>query len=1051
MAIQIFMKKIGDTNRSAPDNQKYKVDPKFAQFAKDANVDYPVLKDSEYNILKQRIIKLYFDENFNFKLLGAPVSDKQATLDNVENGFRSSIGAFEKGNTESQETAQDLQKARESGEKKVDEFYSDLKSNFKQYFTGDIEKDKPNFIKLNQAVYSVNSWYQKDPKWKTTVSNALGVGDENVQVAHLCQGEVYNIEQVVDSEGTKVATQTRLKAEISLVNSIKNVDGTVEISQGGKKIKLQEIIDNLSKDGSRCYKIIEGIENILSFEGVEQLPLITDAIESNPDQAVPSGPSPEEAAAESKKTREAARQIFGNFDKFDQQCILLKLIDKITSLSKLADGTKQDYENLVTLEAQNINEARIITNLINGSKQFKPFVNIPNHVVSSLIPKIKLIKSYLREDNSQIDIEIPMEEFVNPEDILAENIVRGFGYGLKTFSWENTSFNEVDRNIDAHLVLRFSNMDSFVKFRKGNIIGLEKAPPPDIEKYQNFKFLDLIYQAPPNASAEGLLPNKFHIKIAVGWQFNDNILADLVENKTELEELKKAIKANETIFYLFNKGHDLSFEKDGSVTVDINYQSAQEARMNDEQYSNVLNILDAVKLKRLQELKKQTETLQADLAVDQSEDKKTELSEGLQKALDDQTTLETEINSDIHRLFILELYKRRAVKLSAISGADLIKLKTSLTPLKDSARPNVRRLTDLEKQIYEESKAADLEGIKAQLITRVTEKNEKIIPYFNFGDLLSLVITIVNRDKAEKIKLATGPYIYQKFISEDLKKENKLKNFGDFKDKLTIINIADIPISMDFFIYWFEEEIIKKGRRTYTIRNFLSNVLNKFIIQVLRPACFGKSFAIGNYKLDIHLLNVIAKNGSDPLSGTPFNQLGTVRRQIKDLTGLLDQSINFLNSERLHTIPYLYIQLMYVNEDKMEANEDLNIMQGIYHLRLGAEKGLVKEINFAKDDNKFIAPAIYAQQGVVTPGVLSVPYNAEIVMIGNTIFKPGSIVYIDPSFTLSTPSLKGPGTKVIDEMRLGGFYLITRTRNVIEPGKFGTTLSCRWIAQGRRT
>jgi hypothetical protein len=37
MAIQIFMKKIGDTNKSAPDNEKNKVDPKFIQFVKNPN------------------------------------------------------------------------------------------------------------------------------------------------------------------------------------------------------------------------------------------------------------------------------------------------------------------------------------------------------------------------------------------------------------------------------------------------------------------------------------------------------------------------------------------------------------------------------------------------------------------------------------------------------------------------------------------------------------------------------------------------------------------------------------------------------------------------------------------------------------------------------------------------------------------------------------------------------------------------------------------------------------------------------------------------------
>jgi hypothetical protein len=194
--------------------------------------------------------------------------------------------------------------------------------------------------------------------------------------------------------------------------------------------------------------------------------------------------------------------------------------------------------------------------------------------------------------------------------------------------------------------------------------------------------------------------------------------------------------------------------------------------MNDEEYSNVLNILDESKIKKLSETRKEAESIQRAIEEEPREEKKTELSEGLEKALNDQTTLETELNSDIYRKFILELYKVKAVKLAAINGSDLVKLKLSLTPFKENSRPNIRRLTDLENKIYDNK---DIEQIKTLLQTRITEKSEKMIPYFYFGDLLSLVIKIINRDTTkEKLKLALGPYVYQRFISEELKKENKI-------------------------------------------------------------------------------------------------------------------------------------------------------------------------------------------------------------------------------------------------------------------------------------
>jgi hypothetical protein len=1046
MALIVFMKKKGD-NATESDPDQFKVPDEYRSYAAEPDKDYPYFNQTTYQAYKKEIIKLYFNIYFNLDLLKLPAPSQtpvQQILDSEENKLREAYGGYPRdpsGNETNDETKKDLQAARDLGKNNVTAFYNDLKSQLSRHFTGNIDQDKENIKKLRDNPNCIPAWENKtqgEKSWKKIAQRILDETVEERNIIRLCSEVQYNL------QGSNVVAS----GVVNIISGATREGNIVTITRNGKVFKFQKQLDARLGDGSDCYRIIEGLEKVkeeftdqeITIESPPQVQTQTD-----PNGGRTTAPTVEDVAATEQAKADAAVQVFGNFDKFDQQCILLKMMDKVVELNK-EDGKKPTFRNIVCLDADNVNEARVLTNLINGSSQYRPFVNIPNYVIPALIPKIRLIKSYLKEDNSQVDIELPLEEYVNSDDVLSENLTRGFGYGLKTFSWENTSFNEVDRNIDAHLVLKFSNMDSFIQVREGNIVGLTGTPPPDIDKFKKFKFMDLIYQAPPDASSEGLVPNKYHIKVSVGWSFDDNVLADLVESY-EIEPLKKAIKANNVIFYLFNKGHDLNFEKDGSITVDINYQSAQEARMNDEQYSNVLNVLDELKIKKLAEKRKEVATKQKEVDEEEREKEKEELSQGLKQAIEQQTTLETELDSDIYRKFILELYKKRAVKLLAIGAKDIINLKISLTPLKENSRPKIRRLTDIENKIYGEE---DIEKIKTILTTRITEKTEKIIPYFHLGDLFSLVMTIINRDSSqERLKLALGPYIYQKFISEELKKEAKIKKFGTFKDRLSIINIADLPVSMDFFVNWFEEEIVKKGRKTYTIRSFLSNIINKLIIQVLRPNCFGKSFAIGNYKLDVHLLNVIRKGTIDPLTGKFYNNLDfNSRLKINNVKNVLDNSINFLYSEKVQTIPYIYIQLMYVNQDKMIVNEDINMMQGIYHLRLGAEKGLVKEINFAKDDNKFIAPAIYAQQGVVTPGVLSVPYNAEISMIGNTIFKPGAIVYIDPSFTLSVPNLKGPGRKVIKDMRLGGFYLITRTRNVLESGKFNTAVSARWIAQG---
>ena len=139
-----------------------------------------------------------------------------------------------------------------------------------------------------------------------------------------------------------------------------------------------------------------------------------------------------------------------------------------------------------------------------------------------------------------------------------------------------------------------------------------------------------------------------------------------------------------------------------------------------------------------------------------------------------------------------------------------------------------------------------------------------------------------------------------------------------------------------------------------------------------------------------------------------------------------------------------------INSPLMKVNEIINSRRGIYHIKSGLDRGIVKEVNFAKDELTAMPVAIYSQQGTVNPKLLRTPYNATVSMLGNTVFKPGAIVYVDPSFTLSIPEIKRRTSSVIEEMGLGGFYIITATKNSISTGKFTTELSLRFANYGVR-
>jgi len=776
------------------------------------------------------------------------------------------------------------------------------------------------------------------------------------------------------------------------------------------------------------------------------------------------------------------KEILKNFSKYDQQCIMIKELNQFLERLKIRDPENgYYYDNLFYLKALNQDEIRSANNIIHGSKYFMPFINVPNHILSALVPKIRLYKSYILDGGQKFDIELPMEDKISQEDILSEHIGKGFGYGLESFSWENTSFNEFDRNISATLIMKFSNLDSFTKVRTGIIAGDPKKVP-DKDEYKKFSFLELIYQVPAkvNASApdkdlqadqQVANPRKFKIKISIGWEFEDSVLNNL-QYTGNLEALKKAIKANNYVLYLYNKGHDLQIDQQGRVTVSINYQSAQEARINDETRSNIL--ANTKSLDEIQTIQKSIEE-KSDEQKLRADDK--EIAAKIQELEKELELKESNLNFEIYSDFLDKFFEKGLINFCKLTDKDILKLKTALYPsvktpslvnikfLKIDEAPGVQqKYRDLKKKGKgnETDVSASIEELKKTFlgnnVTKDGTTQEFVIPYFYFGDLLDLIIENINitakDDKAnEPLRLITGPIIYERIESSSIRELQQRKDLPRSKKTNVTIktNIADLPISLELFLDWFNSEIVAQRRRTVTLRSFLSSVLSKFIVNVLGPSCFGKSFVSANPKTDIHILNVVEQGGKDPLKNTANNGNGLNEGKIitvKDLERI-DQSIKFSNLQNLNIIPYLYMQIYYSDIDyPFIINENLNAQQGTYHLKMGVDRGLVKQINFAKDDNPAMPVLIYSKQGTVNSQILRAPYNAEVSMVGNTIFKPGSTVYIDAAYTLSIPSTKAGTSEAIQQLGLGGFYIVYRTKNVIQSGKFSTEIGCRFTNYG---
>ena len=131
-----------------------------------------------------------------------------------------------------------------------------------------------------------------------------------------------------------------------------------------------------------------------------------------------------------------------------------------------------------------------------------------------------------------------------------------------------------------------------------------------------------------------------------------------------------------------------------------------------------------------------------------------------------------------------------------------------------------------------------------------------------------------------------------------------------------------------------------------------------------------------------------------------------------------------------------------------ETREKRDNKNGIYHLYLGRDRGLIKEVSFSKVDAPYLREARIQQKALNPLAQLAATYNVSLTMVGNTIFWPGQYIYVNPVGLGS--GLKNPSTTgtVANQLGLGGYHLVTKVDSFVESGKFETKMTALFECSG---
>lgn len=684
------------------------------------------------------------------------------------------------------------------------------------------------------------------------------------------------------------------------------------------------------------------------------------------------------------------------------------------------------------------------------------------------------------------------------------------GYSWEKFEWSYIGSNpETVRNdITAKLTLTFQDFNQLSKVRIYSPDPTEEEENPDPIAWS---LLDLLGYGPTSYRRMENRADEYHekffeIKVVCGWNTNK------FRGDKSKAKLAKAIDNQRVIMYLTLVDHDFDINDLGTFTLNLSYRARLESVLTEPKADILSNDSYREALAEVNtEIEKAKKDCDWE-GLDTARDKYFEEIEKFRR-VNLKSIIETLVScgeGPIHNLgadrqphndlpftsgATLGGNKREQIQgriyVAQPSVADLANFATGVwdrdttsatTGIKDldAASSNV----NLNKYFQEISannsfSATDplksLQGISpGKDVISTSRGNVTNLPFFFLGDLLEVAahmalnaeyfkqgeLTSLTPDEANRIKIILGPYEF----------------FDGSQNRL--INLADVPISVRAFTDFWYKNVVSSRREQYLLLHFVRDVIEHLVIKAIGAECFaynGHPLGGKPVRLRTAFLTLPPKEGSiggnypDPLlnlseeayANSDSEGYGTIK--LKELNKLpegafaseyVSSAINTLKdpkleeAQKVHDLShYLIVYTESAEPWDLNGDEEADYEKGIFHLQI--HKGILHQARFKKTDQPYLREARYEKTGYNPLVHLSNVYNVDLSMLGNTVFYPGSYVFINPvgfGTSLGSPT-NHEGPSLSNVMGLGGYHFIIDVTNTI--GKtFTTSMGVRWDNNG---
>jgi hypothetical protein len=223
---------------------------------------------------------------------------------------------------------------------------------------------------------------------------------------------------------------------------------------------------------------------------------------------------------------------------------------------------------------------------------------------------------------------------------------------------------------------------------------------------------------------------------------------------------------------------------------------------------------------------------------------------------------------------------------------------------------------------------------------------------------------------------------------------------------------------LDAFQAYFLKSVVDKQRDKYYFLNFVKDICGQLITKALRSGCYGSGFKFS------------ARFDAQPLSF--YKNKWAAKLSVEDLAKATTQ----LTCEEADVTKFGLGMILFSTDSKsrnLQGNFDDDLKRGIYHNYIGASCGLMKKLDFKREDQAYLREAKIQKSGDLGAEQLRELYSVNITMVGNNLYKNGGYTYVSPVL-INTPK------EQLTLLGLHGYYLVTEVSSELTENSFTTSI-----------